>query len=199
LFYANTLWLGPLSESDARWSMARFMERKGVACSEWTEETLSAILKLSWGYPSFLRAMCEAHAAGCSLEIEALKAHAAVQRRVAEFWSDPPSPEDLRSSGLEGHPLLGQNGEPPAAVPNELTAKEALLLAYFQAHPHEICEKDDLIRAVWPEDRIFSEGIRDDSLAQIIRRLRRKIEPDPANPRFIHSVIGRGYRYMPVK
>jgi DNA-binding response OmpR family regulator len=54
-----------------------------------------------------------------------------------------------------------------------------------------------LIRAVWPEDRIFERGIRDDSLAQLVRRLREKIEPLPSTPRHIHSVPGRGYRFTP--
>ncbi|HLE30620.1 MAG TPA: helix-turn-helix domain-containing protein [Anaerolineales bacterium] len=39
-------------------------------------------------------------------------------------------------------------------------------------------------------------GVRDDSLAQLVRRLREKIEPDPANPRHIHTVPGRGYRFV---
>jgi two-component system KDP operon response regulator KdpE len=60
-----------------------------------------------------------------------------------------------------------------------------------------VCEKDDLIQAVWPEDKIFEQGIRDDSLAQLVRRLRKKIEPDPASPRRIHTIPGRGYRFKP--
>ena len=36
--------------------------------------------------------------------------------------------------------------------------------------------------AVWPEDRIYGQGIRDDSLAQLVRRLREKIEPNPSAP-----------------
>jgi two-component system, OmpR family, response regulator ResD len=78
----------------------------------------------------------------------------------------------------------------------QLTAKEVILLDYFQAHPDQVCEKDDLIRAVWPEDRIFRQGVRDDSLAQLVKRLRGKIEPDPANPRLILTVPGRGYEYQ---
>jgi len=76
----------------------------------------------------------------------------------------------------------------------ELTAKEHDLLAYLLDHANAICEKDDLIRAVWPEDRVFVEGIRDDSLAQLVHRLRTKVEPDPAQPRFLVTVPGRGYR-----
>jgi two-component system response regulator SaeR len=70
-----------------------------------------------------------------------------------------------------------------------------LLLEYFRVHPNQVCEKDELIRGVWPEDKIYERGIRDDSLAQLIRRLREKIEPDPSNPQRIHTVPGRGYRY----
>jgi two-component system response regulator RegX3 len=69
------------------------------------------------------------------------------------------------------------------------------LLNYFLAHPDIVCEKDDLIRAAWPEDKVFEHGVRDDSLAQLIRRLREKIEPDPASPRHIFTVPGRGYRF----
>ena len=93
---------------------------------------------------------------------------------------------------MAGH---GEHLHIPTQEDTELTAKEHLLLAYFLAHPEIVCEKDELIQAVWPEDRIFEEGVRDDSLAQLIRRLRMKIEADPSQPRYIHTVAGRGYRY----
>jgi DNA-binding response OmpR family regulator len=114
---------------------------------------------------------------------------------VDEFWADQPGDDDLRSSGLEGQPLLFYGRTSFAGL--QLTAKEHLLLEYLRQHPEQICEKDDLIRAVWPEDRIFERGIRDDSLAQLIRRLREKVEPDPSNPRHIFTAPGRGYRYKP--
>jgi DNA-binding winged helix-turn-helix (wHTH) protein len=70
-----------------------------------------------------------------------------------------------------------------------------LLLKYLEAHPGEVCSKDDLVRAVWPEDQVYERGIRDDSLAQLVRRLRVKIEPDPSNPRYILTAPGRGYQF----
>jgi hypothetical protein len=188
LFYAHTLWLGPLSQDDSFWSIHQFAARSGL---DWDENVLSRLYELSWGYPGFLRAACEAYSAGCQLEPEAMRSHSAVQARVREFLSDNPSLEELQLSHLDGHPFLV-----PASMDHpDLTAKEALLLEYFEAHPGEICDKDDLIRAIWPEDKVFQDGIRDDSLAQLIRRLRRKIEPDASNPRHIFSVAGRGYRY----
>jgi hypothetical protein len=194
LFYAHTLWLGPLSESDARWNVRRYAERQGLT---WDEATTARLIARSGGYPSLLRGVCEAAADGCPLEAAALGAHAAIQQRVAEFWADAPSEEHLRLSGLAGHPWLSNAPIAAAAPETNLTAKEHLLLEHFRAHSNQVCEKDELIHAVWPEDKIYTRGIRDDSLAQLIRRLREKIEPDPSSPRHIHTVPGRGYRYLP--
>ena len=191
LFFANTVWLGPLDEADARWNVERFTARKGLA---WDEDTTRRVIELSRGYPSMLRAVCEAHAAGVELSVESMSAHPAVQSRVDEFWADQPSAEELRLSGLTHHPLLAAH-KPLTFDTSFLTAKENLLLNYFLAHPDKVCEKDELIRAVWPEDKIYQQGIRDDSLAQLVRRLREKIEPDPSAPQYVHTVAGRGYRF----
>jgi hypothetical protein len=192
LFYANTIWLGPLSPGDAIWSAKQYAARRGV---EWDESVLSRLVELSWGYPSLLRACCEANAAGAALELEALRSHPSVQRRVEEFWADKPTAEDLRRSGISGLPLLGAVPVPIQANSAELTASEHRLLAFLQANIGEVCAKDELIQAVWPEDRV-TEGLRDDSLAQLVRRLRQKIEIDPANPQHLLTIPGRGYRYI---
>lgn len=193
LVYAHTLWLGPLSESDARWNVARYAARRGVS---WDDETAQKLMMASGRYPALLRAASEAHAEGCALQVNALAAHPAMMRRVDEFWADAPSAEELRRSGLTDIPLLKDtSASGPAFDTARLTAKENLLLQYFMAHPESVCEKDDLIRAVWPEDKVFTRGVRDDSLAQLVRRLREKIEPDPASPRHIHTAPGRGYRF----
>jgi energy-coupling factor transporter ATP-binding protein EcfA2 len=83
-----------------------------------------------------------------------------------------------------------------ALLPVSLTAKEFELLSYLLDNEGDICEKDALIRAVWPEDKVYEEGIRDDSLAQLVRRLRTKIEPDPSNPTYLQTIPGRGYRFI---
>jgi hypothetical protein len=191
LFYAHTLWLGPLSESDARWNVHRYAQRKNL---DWGEEIADKMIEISWGYPSLLRAVCEAYALGVNLDLESLVDHPAVQRRVSEFWVDQPSEQALRDSGLAGQPLLMFGRASEGFDHTQLTAKEHLLLEYLQSHAGEVCEKDALIQAVWPEDEIYERGIRDDSLAQLVRRLRVKIEPDPSNPQFIHTIPGRGYR-----
>jgi hypothetical protein len=193
LLYGRTVWLGPLSEGDARWSVEGFMRRRGLMWK--VDDILPPLLTVSRGYPSFLRAACEAYADGCPLEDGELARHPAVAGRLAEFLADEPSSEEIRLAGLEGLPLLqfGPAGEVDSV---RLTAKEHLLWEYLKAHPGEVCAKDDLIRSVWPEDKILERGVRDDSLAQLVRRLREKVEADPAHPTRIRTVPGRGYRLV---
>jgi energy-coupling factor transporter ATP-binding protein EcfA2 len=191
LIHAHTIWLGCLTEDESRWNVIRYMERKGVT---WPGDVVQALIDLSRGYPSLLRAVCEAYAE--SGDLDSVPDHTAVQARVNEFWDDAPTPDELRLSGLTDHPLLYRGHASPFTFDASLlTAKENLLLNYFLAHPDIICEKDELIWAVWPEDKVFEKGVRDDSLAQLIRRLREKIEPDPAKPKYIHTLPGRGYKF----
>ncbi len=190
LFFGRTFWLGPLSGEDARWSASDYARRAGYT---WTEQQLAAILEVSGGYPSFLRAVCQAAGEDADLSAETLITHPAVSARLSEFFRDEPNEDTLRASGLSGNRLLAAWRR--GSIPADLTAKEARLLAHFETHAGQICEKDELIVAVWPEDQVFERGLRDDSLAQLVRRLREKIEPDPSHPAQILTVPGRGYRF----
>ena len=195
LFYAHTIWLGPLSTSDARWNVTRYAKRKGLA---WDDTIAETLITASRGYPSLLRAACEAYAAGARLDLKSLSEHSATVARVKEFWADQPNDTEIAASGLSDNPMLfaQQPKRTPTFDTTKLTAKEKLLLDYLIANPDRVCDKDEVIRAVWPEDKIIEKGIRDDSIAQLIRRLREKIEPDPAAPKYILTVPGRGYRFV---
>jgi energy-coupling factor transporter ATP-binding protein EcfA2 len=193
LCYAHTIRLGPLSEHDAHWTVSQFAERRGISFDSGVVEGLIAATR---GYPSLLRAACEACATGVSPDPVTLGGHPAVQKRLEEFWADNPTEEEIRASGLDGLSLLTA-GREPAIHTDQLTAKELLLLEYLQEHSGEICAKDDLILAVWPEDKVFERGVRDDSLAQLVRRLREKVEADASRPSKIQTVSGRGYRFSP--
>ena len=195
LFYAHTIWLGPLSASDARWNVTRYAKRKSL---NWDDSIADGLMAASRGYPSLLRTACEAHAAGAALNLKSLSEHPATVARVKEFWADQPNDAEIAASGLSNNPMLfaQQPKRAPTFDTTKLTAKEKLLLDFFMAHPDQVCDKDDVIRAVWPEDKVIEKGIRDDSIAQLIRRLREKIEPDPAAPKYILTVPGRGYRFV---
>ena len=195
LFFGHTIYLGALSEADARWNVERYAARTGQA---WGPEHIAQMLTVSGRYPALLRGVCEASAAGAELTPQALARHAAIAARLEEFWADNPSPAELEAARITGLPLL--SAARVAAVDTKLlTAKEHRLLLALEARGGEVCEKDDLIRAVWPEDQVFESGVRDDSLAQLVRRLREKIEADAGRPRLILTVPGRGYRWSQAK
>lgn len=66
----------------------------------------------------------------------------------------------------------------------ELTPLENGLLCYLIRHPRVRHTHTDLIEAVWPED-MSKEGVSTEALYQVVRGLRRKIEPEPGRPRYI--------------
>ncbi|WP_405589444.1 response regulator transcription factor [Streptomyces sp. NBC_01190] len=71
-----------------------------------------------------------------------------------------------------------------------LTIREFDLLAFFLRHPGRVLSRDELMRRVW--------GWEFGDLSTVtvhVRRLREKIEDDPARPRLISTVWGVGYRF----
>jgi len=75
----------------------------------------------------------------------------------------------------------------------ELSAKEFALLVYLYERQGEVCSKDDIGNAVWPE---YQEGIYDYQIENLMRRLRSKLELDPANPQLLVTVRGLGYKLV---
>ncbi|MFE3650045.1 response regulator transcription factor [Streptomyces sp. NPDC059101] len=73
-----------------------------------------------------------------------------------------------------------------------LTIREFDLLEYFLRHPGQATSREELMRRVW--------GWEFGDLSTVtvhVRRLREKIEGDPARPRLISTVWGVGYRFDP--
>jgi len=73
----------------------------------------------------------------------------------------------------------------------ELTPIEFKLLALFVRAPGRVFSRDRLLSAAWGPDTFASDRIVDNHIAN----LRRKIEPDPAEPRYLRNVRGLGYRF----
>lgn len=71
-----------------------------------------------------------------------------------------------------------------------LTANEYKLLSYFMQNSLHILSKNKLLEAVWDIDGNF---VDENTLAVNIRRLREKIEDDPARPAYLKNVRGLGY------
>lgn len=73
----------------------------------------------------------------------------------------------------------------------DLTTLEFDLLATFLSYPGRVWNRTQLIERLWGSDFYGDERVVDTHVA----RLRKKIEPDPANPTFIKTVIGVGYKF----
>jgi DNA-binding response OmpR family regulator len=73
-----------------------------------------------------------------------------------------------------------------------LTKLEFDLLKYLAERPGMPVGRSDLIDRVWGYEA--AGDISDAAVNVAVTKLRSKIEPDPANPRYIHSVHGIGYR-----
>src|SRR5690349_6024113 len=74
-----------------------------------------------------------------------------------------------------------------------LTTRECDLLVYFVRHPSRTMTRDELLAHVW--------GYRDTVVSRAcdntVRRLREKIEVDPAHPVHVLTAHGSGYRFEP--
>ena len=75
-----------------------------------------------------------------------------------------------------------------------LTGLEYRLLLLLYGNVDKICDKYRIVEAVWGEDYI--EEVDDARIEKLVSRLRQKIEPNPAEPKYLVTVRGRGYRFQ---
>lgn len=75
----------------------------------------------------------------------------------------------------------------------ELTKHEFLLLYYFMENPNIILTREDLMDHLYP---YVEKDILDRTIDAHIKKLRKKIEEDPKNPKRIITVRGLGYKYV---
>lgn len=73
----------------------------------------------------------------------------------------------------------------------DLTTLEFDLLTTFMSYPGRVWNRAQLIERLWGNDFYGDERVVDTHVA----RLRKKIEPDPASPSFVKTVIGVGYKF----
>ena len=71
-----------------------------------------------------------------------------------------------------------------------LTMKEYRLLEYLAKNKGQLLTKNQILEQVWDVDGAF---VGENTVSVTVNRLRRKIEPDGANPVYIKNVFGQGY------
>jgi two-component system phosphate regulon response regulator OmpR len=116
-----------------------------------------------------------------------LRLRSMLRRTVSQPAEAPAGP--LRLGPLEFDPVRAELSGPEG--PMHLTGGESALLAALAARPNEVLTREDIVAALGMDET----GER--AIDVQVTRLRRKIETDPREPRFLHTVRGRGYVLKP--
>jgi DNA-binding response OmpR family regulator len=114
----------------------------------------------------------------------------AVLRRVNETQTVSEAEKVLVFDELEIDPNTREvtvRGEPVA-----LRAREFDLLYHLASQPKRVFTRDQLMEAVWG----YTFAAETSTVTVHMRRLREKIEGDPTQPRYLHTVWGVGYRFV---
>ncbi len=75
----------------------------------------------------------------------------------------------------------------------KLSPKEFKLLTLFVQHPGRAMSRDEILNLVWGYDSYVGPRTID----RFVTTLRNKVEPDPHNPVFIHTIRELGYKFEP--
>jgi two-component system KDP operon response regulator KdpE len=95
-------------------------------------------------------------------------------------------------SPADGSPAAAA-GNPPASEDVRLTPTEWHLLEVLLRNPGKLLSQRQLLAEVWGPGYADAAG----NLRLYMAQLRRKLEPDPARPRWLLTEPGMGYRYQP--
>ena len=98
-------------------------------------------------------------------------------------------PDGMRIGELEISPKSRRVVMGGAEV--SLTPKEFDILYFLAQNRGEVFTKEQIYRAVWSEDYLLD----DSNIMAFIRKLRKKIEPDPDAPKYILTIWGIGYKF----
>jgi DNA-binding response OmpR family regulator len=102
----------------------------------------------------------------------------------------PDGAEELISfNGLQIDPVRRTVSVDDSAV--ELTAREFDLLHFFASHPGQVFSREQLLNSVWG----YGHDGYEHTVNSHINRLRKKIERNPADARYILTVWGVGYKF----
>lgn len=110
-------------------------------------------------------------------------------RRYTRFNQPDGTPQRLVFDGLtidlDNRSITTVNGT------FELPPKEFDLLLFLAKNQGKILTKQQIYEAVWEEEYVYD----DSNIMAIISRLRKKLEENPGNPRYIQTIKGIGYRF----
>ena len=115
----------------------------------------------------------------------------AILRRVAHLGPVPGEAAKLVRIGELEVDLEARTVRRSGVMLN-FTAREFDLLAHFVRHPGKVFGRSQLLDQVWG----LTQDAYEHAVSSHINRLRAKLEPDPAQPRYLVTVWGVGYRFV---
>lgn len=131
-----------------------------------------------------VKGVCQQDTAEWRINGRLLMAYAAdATGQRGKIWFD-----DLTGNVYQGKVLV-----------ENLAPLESAILQFLYKHPYIRHTHTALIEAAWPDD-VLKEGVSTEALYQTIRGIRKKIEPEPAIPRYIINWRGQpegGYQFFP--
>ncbi len=130
---------------------------------------------------------------GKPFDLRELILRVAALLRRAEWWTESQQTDDsalvLGDARVDFRAYTAQVGDKGY----DLSEKETMILRCLAERPGEVVSRADILDRVWGYDAFPTSRTVDN----FIVRLRRLLEPDPRNPRYIHTVRGTGYRLTP--
>jgi DNA-binding response OmpR family regulator len=120
-----------------------------------------------------------------------VKAHIARYERLTKNNSPAPEIKNINTGRL----VLNSGTRRVLLSGREisLTNKEYELLYFFASNPEMVFSRERIYDQIWGENMYGDLK----TVTVHIKRLREKIEDDPVNPRYIQTVWGAGYRFVP--
>ena len=106
-----------------------------------------------------------------------------------EAESSLPPYDEIRIGELEIYPKSRRVRMQGAEV--SLTPKEFEILYFLAQNRGEVFTKEQIYKAVWSENYLLD----DSNIMAFIRKLRKKIEPNPDEPKYILTIWGIGYKF----
>lgn len=124
--------------------------------------------------------------------VQANMRRSAIFRRDRKWESSVLPKEDvIACAGLEIDPIRFQVLQGGNPIP--LVTKEFQLLLHLVRHPGTVFTPEELYKAVWG---VHSNGNTRTVIVHI-SNMRKKLEPHPTRPIYIHNVRGMGYKFEP--
>ena len=115
------------------------------------------------------------------------------EQLLARFDTEKPAPGNdrvLQYSGLCIDPVQHQVSYQGKVLPLTETY-EFQTFVYLASQPGRVFTKEQIYQAVWENDYLLD----DSNIMAFIRKLRKKIEPNPDSPEYILTIWGIGYKF----